>query len=130
MMRSVLIYESTDELSMGSYHSPIIQALSKLTNPPDYFHLDAFSDASFFEWASQFIVENPDCLIILTFESGHRINGLSKILNQVLQNTQEHTLISLNTCVLLEKLKQKIPIGFFEAYDPFIQKINLLLKEN
>jgi len=130
MMRSVLIYESTDELPMGSYHSPIIQALSKLTNPPDYFHLDAFSDASFFEWASQFIVENPDCLIILTFESGHRINGLSKILNQVLQNTQEHTLISLNTCILLEKLKQKIPIGFFEAYAPFIQKINLLLKEN
>ena len=115
---------------MGSYHSPIIQALSKLTNPPDYFHLDAFSDASFFEWASQFIVENPDCLIILTFESGHRINGLSKILNQVLQNTQEHTLISLNTCALLEKLKQKIPISFFEAYEPFIQKINLLLKEN
>ena len=130
MMRSVLIYESTDELPIGSYHSPIIQALSKLTNTPDYFHLDAFSDALFFELASQFIAENTDCLIILTFESEHRINGLSKILNQVLQNTQEHTLISLNTCVLLEKLKQKIPIGFFEAYDPFIQKINLLRKKN
>ncbi|MDG1106036.1 MAG: hypothetical protein P8N26_07710 [Cyclobacteriaceae bacterium] len=130
MMRSVLIYESTDELPTESYKSPIIQALSKLTNTPDYFHLDAFSDALFFELASQFIAENTDCLIILTFESEHRINGLSKILNQVLQNTQEHTLISLNTCILLEKLKQKIPISFFEAYDPFIQKIKLLLKEN
>lgn len=129
-MRSVLIYESTDELPIGSYHSPIIQALSKLTNPPDYFHLDAFSDASFFEWASRFIAENPDCLIILTFESGKRINGLSKILNQVLKNTEQHTLVSLNSCILLEKLKQKIPVSFFEAYDPFIQKINLILKEN
>ena len=46
-MRSVLIYESTDELPMRSYGSPIMQALSKLTNPSDYFHLDCFSDPSF-----------------------------------------------------------------------------------
>ena len=127
-MRSVLIYESTDELPIRSYGSPIIQALSKLTNPSDYFHLDSFSDASFFEWASQFIAKNPDCLIILTFKSGQNINGLSKILNQVMQNKQEHMLISLNTCMLLEKLKEKIPISFFNSYNPLIQEIKEKLK--
>tara|TARA_Y100001980_G_C14272050_1_gene109624 strand:+ start:174 stop:563 length:390 start_codon:yes stop_codon:yes gene_type:complete len=128
-MRSVLIYESTDELPMRNYGSPIMQALSKLTNPSDYFHLDCFSDPSFFGWATQFIAKNPDCLVILTFESGQYINGLSKILNQVMQNNQEHLIISLNTCVLLEKLKQKIPISFFNAYEPFIQEIKEKLKE-
>ena len=127
-MRSVLIYESTDELPIHSYGSPIIQALSKLTNPPDYFHLDSFSDASFFEWASQFIAKNPDCLIILTFKSGQNINGLGKILNQVMQNKQEHMLFSLNTCVLLEKLKEKIPISFFNSYKPLIQEMKEKLK--
>ena len=128
-MRSVLIYESTDELPMRSYGSPIMQALSKLTNPSNYFHLDCFSDPSFFEWATQFMAKNQDCLVILTFESGKHINGLSKILNQVMQNNQEHIIISLNTCVLLEKLKQKIPINFFNAYEPFIQEIQEKLKE-
>ena len=128
-MRSVLIYESTNELPMRSYDSPIMQAFSKLTNPSDYFHLDCFSDPLFFEWATQFISKNPDCLLILTFESGQNINGLSKILNQVLQNKRQHLIISLNTCILLEKLKQKIPISFFNAYEPFIKEIKEKLKE-
>lgn len=129
-MRSVLIYESTDELPMSSYQNPIIQAISKLTNPPDYFHLDAFSDKSFFEWGAQFIAKNPDCLIILIIESGQQISGLSKILNQVMQNKQEHILISLNTCILLEKLKQNIPILFFKSYNPLIKKLVALLNKN
>ncbi len=128
-MRSVLIYESTDELPMRSYVSPIMRVLSKLTNPPDYFHLDCFSDPSFFKWATQFISKNPDCLIILTFESGQYINGLSNILNQVMQNNQEHIIISLNTCMLLKKLKQKVRISFFNSNGPFIQEIKEKLKE-
>ena len=128
-MRSVLIYESTNELPMRSYGSPIIQTLSKLTNPPDYFHLDCFSDPSFFEWASHFIAKNASCLIILTFESGQKIDGLSKILNQVMQNNQEHMIISLNTCMLLEKLKQKIPVNFFNSFGPFIKEIKEKIKE-
>ena len=128
-MRSILIYESTDKLPMRSYGSPIMRALLKLINPSDYFHLDCFSDPSLFEWATQFIAKNPDCLVILTFESGQHINGLSKILNQVMQNNQEHVIVSLNTCVLLEKLKQKIPICFFNAKEPFIQEIKEKLKE-
>ena len=128
-MRSVLIYESTDELPMRSYVSPIMQVFSKLTNPPDYFHLDCFSDPSFFEWATQFMAKNPDCLIILTFESGQYIDGLGKVLNQVMQNNQGHTIISLNTCMLLEKLKQKVPINFFSSNRNFIQEIKEKLKE-
>ena len=128
-MKSILIYESTDELPMRSYVSPIMQVFSKLTNPPDYFHLDCFSDPSFFEWATQFIAKNPDCLIILTFESGQCIDGLSKVLNQVMQNNQGHMIVSLNTCMLLEKLKQKIPVSFFNSNGPFIQHIKEKLIE-
>ena len=46
-----------------------------------------------------------------------------------MQNNQEHIIISLNTCVLLEKLKQKIPISFFNAREPFIQEIKEKLKK-
>jgi hypothetical protein len=129
-MTPVLIYESMTQLSVNSFTNPIVQKLSDIQKFPNYFHIGSFSDASYFDLASRFLVENPNTVVVLLFEESQNTTGLGIILNQLLQSSIPHPILCLNSCPLTDKLNKKLAITFFENYAQMHLAIATLLQGN
>jgi sugar/nucleoside kinase (ribokinase family) len=121
MEKSILIYESMDELKLNSYSNEIVQFLSLLSPLPHYFHIDSFSDPSNFQYAIRLLQEqNP--LVILIFDHSKNVKGLSALLQAIMEK-KDIKIMTLNECELLRKIQKRSP---YEKFDNYPELINAM----
>ena len=101
---SIMVYQSLDEIQYDSFTHPTVMWLSE--NRITHFVVDSFSDSIQFDYASRFLEESANPILVCLLDQGTNTKGLPKLLMESSRQGVKILQVGVNT--LTEKVNSTV----------------------